>query len=66
MVSHHRNNVRRSGLTNPYQDLRSLSGSHWCFWFGHHTVYHCLPLSGSGSGPTVSHLYQTLPPRTRD
>ena len=35
--------VRRSGFTNPYQDLRSVSGSDWCFWIGGSRAYHSLP-----------------------
>ena len=87
MVAVGRHSVRRPGLTNPYQDLRSVSGSHWLFWFGppvayrllprpqmcrttlfgwSGSCYQSLPTSGSGSGPAVLYLYQSLPPRTRD
>jgi len=43
MSAGHQDNVRRSGLTNPYQDPRSLSGSHWCIWFGPPVAYQPLP-----------------------
>ena len=43
-----------------------LGTTHWGFWFGGLTVYHCLPSPGSGSAPAVLYLYQSLPPRTRD
>jgi hypothetical protein len=32
-----------STLTIPYQDLRSLSGSHWWIWFGPPRAYQLLP-----------------------
>ena len=39
-----RNNVRRSGLTNPYQDLCSLSETGWWIWFGLARAYQSLPI----------------------
>jgi hypothetical protein len=52
-------------VTNRYHITRSPGTTHWLIWFGRRTVYQSLPLSGSGSGPAVRDLYQSLPPRTR-
>jgi hypothetical protein len=45
MACSDRSSASQSGLTIPYRDLRSLSGSHWCFWFGGVEAYRSLPRS---------------------
>ena len=43
MVVRVRNNVRRSGLTNPYHISSILGTTTWCFWFGLVRHYQSLP-----------------------
>ena len=44
MSAGHQDNVRRSGFTNPYQDLCSVSETGWWIWFGPVRHYHRLPI----------------------
>ena len=44
MACSDRNRVRRSGLTNAYQDPCSVSETEWWIWFGPVRHYHRLPI----------------------
>ena len=44
MACSDRNRVRRSGLTNAYQDPCSLSETGWWIWFGLARAYQSLPI----------------------